>query len=182
MFPCGQVLGLKGNSTSDISDILTNEPLFLNGGLTGWKVFEAGLIKSQRAKYDIYDPFVFIGLYEDPKDTARFQQFVEEEYKYHLESGKLSFCSALRDPNEPLKSPILPLYDDGYIGEPLDNTDPNEAAYKSDGREKGIFLVFNCKSNFDALEYISNDLCFKNALFSQTVLHYITFILRFFNL
>ena len=69
-----------------------------------------------------------------------------------------------------------PLYDDGFGDEPLDNTNSEDPMYNFDGTEVGICLVFNSKSNAEALQYISNDPVFEDNMYMTKVNSYLLWL------
>lgn len=181
MFPVGQVVGFKSESFTNVEDIIKTEPLFMNGGLSKWQIYKMITLKSRHAKLDIYEPYVFIGIYNKPDISMQ-----ESQVDYHLSSNKTCIYGILRDVAADGVSKIkkIPLYDDGFVDEPLDNTNLDESMYNFDGSEIGICLVFNSKSNAEALQYISNDPVFKDNRYTTKVwypfyLELIFFIISF---
>ena len=163
-FPCGQVMGIKANSTSDINEFLKSEPLSINNGIHDWNIYKMETLPIDRQ--DMYDPYVFIGIFSKSNILKS-----EAQVNYHMSSNKICMYGVLRDSSAInfVKSKKTALYDDGFGDEPLDNTNTLESILNFDGNERGVCLVFNSKSNTEALEYISNDPLFKDNLYSQKV-------------
>ena len=185
MFPCGQVLGLRSNSTTDINAFLGKEPLHLHGGLGSWEVYKVDTVPATNLNADLYDPYLFIGLFDTPtsgnkkgKTKKTIESIItiqESHFRYHMRSGRVSSLGVLRDGAEVSRVKKPALYDDGCGDAPLDNTDISELPYDYDGNERGVYIMFNCKSNADALKYISSDPLFDSKLYAQTVCYTILY-------
>ena len=164
MNPSGQVLGLRSNASSIVDTYLKQEPLGRNGGVKAWELYKADMVVSEKARNDYYDPYVFVGLFD--KSAKGADQ--DAQFRFHLDSKRVCMYAVLRPADEVARPPKVPLYDDGFGDEPLDNTDLDDM-YSFDGAEAGVCIVFNSKSNAEALKYIANDPVHGKKLYKKTV-------------
>jgi len=164
MSPSGQVLGLRSNASSIVQNYLKQEPLECNGGVKPWELYKADMVVSEKARNDYYDPYVFVGLFD--KNTKGADQ--DAQFRFHLDSKRVCMYAILRQADEVARPPKSALYDDGFGDAPLDNTDLDDL-YSFDGAEAGVCIVFNSKSNAEALKYIANDPVFSKKLYKKTV-------------
>lgn len=165
MNPSGQVLGLRSNASNIVESYLEQEPLGVNGGVKPWELYKADMIASEKARNDYYDPYIFVGVF-DKKGAKKADQ--DAQFRFHLDSKRVCMYAVLRPMDEVARPPKTPLYDDGFGDEPLDNTDLDDM-YSFDGAEEGVCIVFNSKSNAEALKYISEDPVYGKKLYKKTV-------------
>lgn len=159
MFPRGQIIGFRGNDSSDIVALLNDEPLFNHGGVNPWKLYQLHF-KPNAQLVTPKNQNIFIGLNEKKtkmKSKAKSDDDDDDEMSvYGLEPNQVEYY--LSSERTVIFGSLTPI-DFGK-----DNNNAN-----------GIMVVHNAPSGKDAARFISNDPVIKKSpkYYSSSVLSYI---------
>ena len=139
MGPVGQVLGIRGNSSEDVRELLQSEPLFANGGVSSWTMYEYTPVEHDNITCVMTDPFLFIGHHTSVKPIGGAE--LDAWLDYHTQTAGQVVS----------------------VGELISVDD----ACGKNGDARGTIIVFNAKTVKGAERYISNDPLVKSGAISM---------------
>ena len=138
MSPIGQIMGIKANSSAEIEHLLATEPLHIVGGVQSWDVYEFDQFIHDNTTVPLSDPKMFISsLTKEDFITEKEEEIYQNHLKYHTNLNRVSMLGKLR--------PIA-----------NSNTNMKVTASKNKNLPK-LMLLFNAKTDGDAVRYVSSD-------------------------
>ena len=149
MKPVGQMLGINADSEEGARELLASEPLVGSGGVSDWQLYRAHWNDGDNVTWAMSESQVFIGtLQEDDATQNRFNTLLHQSLDYHGQHPhRVSMFARLTAA--------------GADDPPTDLVDHSLTD------TAGVLMVFNAKTNADALRYVHDEPIVASGLLDQ---------------